>query len=111
MHIEFDKTSGATIRTDLNPDESQFVLNELDQSLSTVLSEAKSGKTPSRIPPGITHDPLHMTMTDEQFKTEIPKMYSMKPEELDKFNKQRTQTIAEMKWLQLTVQEIKNKKE
>ena len=107
IEIIFDKNKGATVQTELNADDTSFILSVIDASLGFVLEKARSGDTNANVPPRIAGDPLHISMTDAEFEEKVPKMF--KAEDVAKIRKERKQTIAEMMWLQLTIQEIQAK--
>lgn len=108
LMISFDRTKGASYATDLDQEQARFVIEMLKLSLEFTLRSTKSGLKKSEIPPRISHDPLYLTMTDNELEQEMSRMH-VNTEEVSKLKKQRNAIGSELQWLIATIQEIQTK--
>jgi hypothetical protein len=106
LRFGFNKVKGGTyFESDLSDEHALFVLGLIRDSFSFVLGKAKSGVPETDKPPRIRHDPLHLTLTDEQFDLQMPKMY-VYPKDVEKIRNQRDELIPELRYIALNAGEI-----
>ena len=106
LKFGFNKEKGGVyFESDLTDEQAIFILGLINNSFTDLLGKVRSGADMGETPPRLRHDPLHMLLTDKQFDEQVPGMY-VKSTDVEKIKKQRDQTIAQIKYIQLTMKEI-----